>query len=132
LSRSKVCSNCRETLPLDSFGRDSRATSGLQSQCRGCRTARVAELRHKKRRETPSSQFNVSPTAKTCPYCTKSLPSASFNKNVASADGLQTYCRPCHNFLYPDTRTGRVRPGRWRKTQRWRDRPNDAQLDDKP
>ncbi len=128
--RTKRCTNCDCALPLTEFGRDARATSGLQSQCRACRSARVQELRLKKAAARRTSDFAAIPAAKRCPYCSKTLPSSSYSRNAAANDGLQTYCKGCYNFLYPDTRVGRSRPGRYRRDQD--DCPNDGQHENKP
>ncbi len=125
--RVKRCSSCDQRLPLDHFGKDARATSGLQAQCRACKTRRVSELRAQKRAEAAIPHM---PAAKACPSCGKTLPRGDFGRNAASTDGLQTYCRACYNARYPDTRTGRTRPGRYRKNQRWREFPEDGQQDD--
>ena len=128
--RTKQCSGCSEHLPLESFGSDKRASSGLRSSCRACTSARAREARGKATAARPAHDFRPEPTATRCPYCRKTLEPSAFGRSAASASGLQTYCKPCTKFLYPDTRQGRVRPGRYRRSQD--DRPNDGQHENKP
>lgn len=35
---------------------------------------------------------------KNCSKCSKEKPLFMFHKHTSSKDGLQTYCKPCHNI----------------------------------
>jgi len=55
------------------------------------------ELHTNEPRGERSTQSGVSPPAKTCSRCGTAKPHSAFFANCNARDGLQSYCKTCHN-----------------------------------
>lgn len=111
----KVCSHCGRELPITNFGRHSRTKDGYQPCCRECQSEmnKGHRPRHawkkadsaledgKPKRRGRVSAHPDCVDEKTgqemhwCGKCKQYKPTDRFNKNRASASGLESYCKEC-------------------------------------
>lgn len=100
---SKECRDCGEDKPLVDFPPAKERSGGRGSYCRPCMRVRHRVFRDARRGGPPTRVFDaVSPGDRThewCPRCQLRPPLAAFGSNRASADGLTSYCRACHNVV---------------------------------
>jgi hypothetical protein len=84
----KRCSACGQLKPCSEFYKNRSTADGLQECCRICHLE--AQRRSVLKRKTVSP-----PPKKRCPRCDRVVLLAGWNKNKASFDGLQVYCKEC-------------------------------------
>lgn len=118
---TKICSKCRQDLPLDHFGKNRSEADGLQRWCRACRKAHAdAPERKAKKVEYDryyraddlaawqAQQPHADPRLKHCPKCGEVRPRSDFGPNRARHDGLQTYCKACMRAIDKKRNTKRA------------------------
>ncbi|HET6910531.1 MAG TPA: endonuclease VII domain-containing protein [Mycobacteriales bacterium] len=89
-------------LPLTEFPRNRSRPDGHGIYCKLCYSIRYRE--HRERKASQEGRQirelrRVEAGQKFCPRCQQTLLRQAFPRNRASADGLATYCRPCHNAI---------------------------------
>lgn len=94
----KVCSRCRESLPVTEFNKCSKESDGLNCTCRSCVNARRKEYLKR-----PSNRVRryvktepIMHGTKTCSSCRKELPVLYFTVHRTAKDGLYSSCRECN------------------------------------
>jgi hypothetical protein len=87
----KTCHACKRTLPAEAFHRSNKTKDGLRSTCKACRKEHQSEVqaRYQQMREHHPT------TEKTCTFCKRSLPIASFYSDKNVKDGYAIYCKEC-------------------------------------
>jgi hypothetical protein len=100
------CPQCLRTLPASEFHQNKRRPDGLAYYyCKSCACERMEVSRRRrgiKPRRAPSVAVPVG--MKWCPDCDEVKPISEFARTVARADGIHTYCKPCHNARGQETR----------------------------
>jgi hypothetical protein len=91
----KKCIDCGVKKPFDAFSPSKKNRDGRASYCRTCVNVRNVSYRDQ-RRGRPSARAAALAGQKWCPRCRTSKPIAQFGKNRSAADGLTSYCLPCH------------------------------------
>jgi hypothetical protein len=99
---AKYCRDCRCKRPVANFSANKRSKDGLAFYCRDHLAERAARSREARRSEPVRYRSRprdvVVPTgSKWCPDCEQVKPEAEFTRSRASANGIATYCLPCHN-----------------------------------
>jgi hypothetical protein len=103
--RSKQCKVCKNSVPLENFGRDAHTKDGKQYVCRSCANIRAITYR----KNNPPKRVNVF-----CPGCQQTR---SIEKNRAKGR-TEYYCLNCHS---KNTQKGVKRPQfSGGKSMRWR------------
>ena len=118
----KVCSKCKESLPVDKFHKDSRMKDGLHSYCKSC-NAEYDKLRYQNNpdkiktenkanreryksinleREKTTYFEDIKDNPKRCSCCKQTKTCADFNRNITAPDGLQNKCKSCRTEYYQD------------------------------
>lgn len=87
----KDCTRCKRTLSYDLYYISSNNKDGYQVWCKECQL-QVNKLNVEHRQKYGPS---IKRDAKTCRLCNTIKPVSQFTKKTSSADGLQSYCRPC-------------------------------------
>lgn len=87
----KQCTRCKETLPHDAYYVSRASKDGFQTWCKKCQLE-VNRLNIEHREKYGPSIIR---DAKVCRICNTKKPANQFTKKTSSADGLQSYCRPC-------------------------------------
>ena len=94
------CYYCKETKSETEFTKGSRsANQPIQGKCRPCNLANAKKYQFKGAHPEPTV------TEKRCPRCETVKPRADWNRNTASATGLQAYCRECQKS-FPSQQPG--------------------------
>jgi hypothetical protein len=98
--RVKRCSTCREELAISFFWRNAANTDGMQSQCKGCMTARAALRQDRRRRDRLAEHAAEVERRKTdgkpCARCHLIKPFGEFrDKRPDHLDGVGSYCWHC-------------------------------------
>jgi hypothetical protein len=96
-SDSKVCPQCRRTLPRSDFHSNVRRPDGLAFYCKQCAAER-SEASRRKRGIQPKRQsaLPVPDGCKWCPDCDEIKPLAEFARTTGKQSGYHSYCLPCH------------------------------------
>jgi hypothetical protein len=95
----KRCRDCGEEKALEEFSPAKKSRDGRTSYCRPCLRARHETYRDRAR-TAPSQRQRASAAPagqKWCPGCTTYQPLENFGRNRSAANGLNAYCKPCHN-----------------------------------
>ena len=82
----KMCSDCREMLPLTSFYKQGGSPDGMGYRCKPCKKA------HQVRQYKPPQQTGQ----KTCRTCGVAKEVDAFHVAPTYPDGRKPDCRPCH------------------------------------
>ncbi len=86
LDGKKLCSKCKELLPIDNFSKDMKQASGLRFRCKKC-----DELVKQNWIDYPPDYTKE----KICRVCGLKKHGTCFSVHKRSLDGLQTYCKDC-------------------------------------
>jgi len=87
MPKTKRCSKCRETKPIEEFWRNRAAKDGINGYCKTCcRAYRKA------------TNFPVSVATHKCSRCKQTKPAIEFHRNRLSTSGLHTWCKVCSNL----------------------------------
>ena len=97
----KICSRCHESLPLEFFGKTSRAPSFVESACKQCK--RPADLANARRRAAEGGECVQE---KFCPHCGQTRPAAAFYRYSLARDGLGRWCSECQKAYGRERRRG--------------------------
>lgn len=87
----KYCNRCQILKYPDHFSKNIRTKDALQQYCKLCNSDLSRELNNK-RRLYGATVFRK---RKECQDCFKVQSIANFGKKTSSADGYQSYCKPC-------------------------------------
>lgn len=89
---NKICCKCRESKPINDFGRSNESKDGFKYSCKSCRNEQNKLYRntHKIRCDIP-----IKGTIKKCNICKCKKPSEEFGRNRCSKDGRESRCRKC-------------------------------------
>lgn len=93
----KTCNLCQVEKPLDEFIRGNRGGDGFRNQCRVCNLDRLRIVREARR--TKAAIEIAKAGGKACRKCRVTVPADQFGNRAASADGLDSWCRPCQRAL---------------------------------
>jgi hypothetical protein len=88
----KTCSICKRTLPVSSYYMSKGAKDGYKSNCKECDLKRM-KIYLEKVKVRPK----IVPETKVCSICKQRLPASAFNNSRHRPDGLDIYCKACHN-----------------------------------
>jgi hypothetical protein len=107
----KVCSKCKESLPVDKFDKHVVNKDGLRGQCKSCRfeyyqnnpdkfKAHGKATRERNKvinleREKTTYFEDIKDNPKRCSGCEQTKTCADFNRNITNKDGLATSCKDC-------------------------------------
>ena len=107
----KVCKDCNEAKSASEFWKRESSPDGLALYCKPCFKVRNTTSRRKAsardgrkprrfipRQEAPEGM-------KFCPDCAMVKSTDDFVRNRGSADGLTSYCKPCHTARGVESRT---------------------------
>lgn len=92
----KLCIDCREVLPADSFYRHGLKKDGLGTYCRECHKARDKKMREHRKRDAKERR-DRNPELR-CPTCGKTKPNSEFNLHTGSATGFASTCKGCRRL----------------------------------
>lgn len=95
----KKCSKCHEIKPASEFSLDRSRKSGLQPQCKSCKS--IA----KPKEQLPEGK-------KRCTKCKKIKDVDEFGKSTRRKDGLRLYCKLCRR-TESDPETDKERKRKW-------------------
>lgn len=93
MAESKVCSACKQDLPLDMFHAQQHGMFGRRGICKKCRSRSAAE---RNKGMATRTAVNV-PTEKVCVACTRLLPASEFYPCKYQKHGLRSLCKKCTN-----------------------------------
>ena len=94
---TKLCRDCGEEKALSEFSPSSKNVDGRTSYCRPCMRRRSVRYRDNALGEDREHRRPAVPGQKFCSRCQRHQSMSAFGRNATTADGLTTYCRPCHN-----------------------------------
>lgn len=90
MSKTKICSECKQELDASKFYPRKNTKIGLSCCCKTC---------HKKRGKIAKAKINAKPKSipptKECTKCGKTYPSDMFNKDNDRINGLTSWCKIC-------------------------------------
>lgn len=95
---TKVCSRCREELPVDNFGRRKVSNDGLDTYCRVCLNQIERGRRVEKRKLKPKAKLSY----KFCCVCKVELSIGEFHKDSKNKDGTSSRCKACKKKYYKE------------------------------
>jgi hypothetical protein len=102
------CRDCGEVKPIDDFQLNSQRPSGHGSYCKPCFNERsrasYAKRIGEKQGRAVAQKREAPDGMKWCPDCQQFKPFEAFARTKASATGLHSYCRPCHNARGKETK----------------------------
>ena len=104
---NKVCSKCKQVLPLEAFRKRSDCKSGVGAQCKECVKATTSTA--------------VGNGLKKCNKCGKELPLDKFRKKHDGKYGVVAICKECERVInaeYDKTEKGKARFETFRKTEK--------------
>ena len=81
----KTCCKCEKELNESKFWKDKSTKSGLQSQCKDCRTSNSSKIKKQLKEEGK----------KICSICGKKLDKSQFYKSKNNVDDLECRCKNC-------------------------------------
>ncbi len=92
------CLRCKRLLPASAFHLQLFSPTGLDSQCKPCRTKALQESRAL----TAAAPLPAAaqPSIKECPTCNTRLPRAAFHKVKSTWNGLRVECKSCTSDRY--------------------------------
>jgi hypothetical protein len=120
MNETKVCDDCRETLPLERFVKKNNVKSGYGNLCKGCKNERQAARRASLR---PVSEFDAfefrGEMVKKCNLCLEFIPIAGYREQDQALRSFKgTACMECNRArrrnLY-DPVIGRVTRLGWKE-----------------
>jgi hypothetical protein len=89
----KICSKCKEELPLENFGKHKSERDGYASRCKKCNhenyLMKSPNRKHAEEKYIPKEGFKV------CSKCKIEKPINKFVKNDGLKDGLSRRCKDC-------------------------------------
>lgn len=85
----KTCSACKKEQPIEHFSKDKTQPTGLNYQCKSCRSAI--------NKRSYAAQKVVTETHQTCTSCHIEKELNEFYKDSRGQLGRMTRCKPCHN-----------------------------------
>lgn len=91
---TKICSRCKEELPLTAFHRSPSSKDGRHSFCAAC----YGKYRAEKRRQKHLANYDnwrVNAEGVICPTCGIRKPLSEYYKNRARPSGYATHCKVC-------------------------------------
>jgi len=103
---SKKCRDCGFEKPLNEFPRNAGLPDGHGIYCKACFAIRYRAHRERKAADQGKTvrERRVAPQGhKWCAACECFKDISEFPRNRSSADGLATYCKPCHNAKGKET-----------------------------
>ena len=106
----KTCSTCKQEKTLDQFSKDRTQPSGLNYQCKACRSAINKRGYHQAKPVTVTEQ--------TCTKCQVTKPAGEFYREPRYKNGLMTRCKSCFTAATVARRTKEqvnAAALRWRK-----------------
>lgn len=92
---TKQCSVCKKILSKERFNIDHQRVDGLHGRCKDCTVSISTKQRKIKKIRTPIEVLLLIPDQKRCCKCRIVKPKSDFWRNVQSADGIHTRCKPC-------------------------------------
>lgn len=104
---TKECPKCHEIKPLDSYGTNKHAASGLSSYCKPCmaavarafRATPEGQQRHRESNQrwvdSLEGKARLAEGFKVCPKCQIEKPFSDYPKNKRTKHGIGTYCSKC-------------------------------------
>lgn len=93
----KTCSTCKQEKTLDQFSKDRTQPSGLNYQCKACRSAVNKRGYHQHKPVTVTEQ--------TCTKCQVTKPADEFYREARYKNGLMTRCKSCFTAATVASRT---------------------------
>jgi hypothetical protein len=94
ISKTKLCSNCKETKPRSEFGKNRKSPDGINYACKACHKVRN-KAKSAKTKLALEANPNLIPATKVCRSCKEEKASSEFSKNRSSKDGLRNKCKAC-------------------------------------
>lgn len=91
----KVCTTCREELPLDVFPPRKSSKDGLNTKCRPCVNDYNNNLRWDKGRKQLKKAPETTKGFKWCRKCEVVKPTSEFHKDACHSSGFTVYCADC-------------------------------------
>lgn len=88
---TKVCTKCKQDLPISMYARDKRNLNGLQSSCNECKTKQKREARERIRQGIGVKDV----THKKCTQCSQVKEVVEFYKDSGLSDGYAVKCKEC-------------------------------------
>lgn len=93
---TKKCRICLRFLSLDNFAKSLTNKDKLDTRCKECIKNYSKNLRARYREKNKLLGGEVQKGAKYCSVCERTLPKTEFHKSLLQADGLESYCKSCH------------------------------------
>jgi hypothetical protein len=104
---TKVCTKCKQELPLSAFGIDRRSKSGITCQCSACLYDAIVAYRESTRYRDRYNRRKIAKAlesdqiargVKTCTQCHLELPLASFRRKKNGRYNKLPECRKCESI----------------------------------
>lgn len=93
----KVCSKCKNELPMKAFALKNTSVDGRASTCRECFKGSKSR---RYRRSEEELKHDLDTETKVCTKCGDRLPFKEFHLNKRNVDGLDLNCKSCRAKLY--------------------------------
>ena len=99
---TKVCSCCRQELPISEFYKKKNQPDGLNCYCKKCadlkKSKRLSVIKNIPLEERVVKEFKV------CSCCGRELSIDNFGKSKTHVDGRSGYCKECANKSAAESR----------------------------
>lgn len=110
----KVCSKCKEELPLSEFHKDNQKKDGLHPWCKKCRNEQYLSW---EQNNPKKATFILN---KTCSRCKEEKIASEFYASRNKKDGLHPWCKPCtkernRTWLQNNKEKAYIKNKQWRK-----------------
>ena len=87
---TKICSKCKQELPIEKFSKNNCNNDGYETQCKRCKQKQLEKYIEQKKNEVkPCIKYKI------CSKCKQNLLIENFNKNIISKDGYNNWCKTC-------------------------------------
>jgi hypothetical protein len=101
LPKQAACWVCKETLPIECFGKKKSTVRGITDICKDCERVKGKQFREKNKTKdiTP-------PKEKKCVRCKRMLPASSFFLDKTNITWLHNSCKECERYIKVQSKYG--------------------------